>query len=113
MEWNICDSTQKLLLQVYTWLCRNISSYKWESIRSIIIWLKVIFYGEICSRVNKDIKPSMVPMAHFNSHLSDENDQDDITTATSLCIIICFLIYEGLINLFLETMWDNTDGCSK
>ena len=32
----------------------------------------------------KKWKPSTIPMAHFNSHLSDKSDQDDSTTAKNI-----------------------------
>ena len=41
--------------------------------------------GVAIEHFNK-LKPSTIPMTHFNSRLSDESDQDDSTPATNVCI---------------------------
>ena len=38
----------------------------------------------------KKCKPSTIPMAHFHSHLSDESDEDDSTTAKNIHIVLQF-----------------------
>ena len=40
----------------------------------------------------KKFKPFNIPVAQFNSHLSDENDQDDSTSTTHLHIIFQFIL---------------------
>ena len=59
------------------------------------------------------LKPSTIPMTQFNSSLSDESDQDAITTATHLCIIIQFILTNKTIYPYLTTIWDHTDGCAN
>ena len=59
------------------------------------------------------LKPPTIPMAQFNSHLSDESYQDASTIATHLCIILQFIITKGMIAPFLKTMWDHTYCCAK
>ena len=36
------------------------------------------------------LNPSTIPMAHFQSHLYDESDQDYSTTATNIRIVLQF-----------------------
>ena len=50
-------------------------------------------------------------MENFHSRLSDESDQDANTPATHLHILLQFILTKGLIDPFLTTMWDHTDGC--
>ena len=57
------------------------------------------------------LKPSTIPMTQFHSSLSDESDQDAITTATHLCIIIQFILTKVMITSLLTTVWDHMDGC--
>ena len=52
-------------------------------------------------------------MEPFNYNLSDESDQDAITTEKYICIIILFLLTKGFIDRSLTTMWDNTDVCEN
>ena len=68
--------------------------------------------GVALEHFNK-LKPSTIPMAQSNSHLSNENYQDASTTATHICIIIKFLLTKQIIDHFLTTAWDHTDSCEK
>ena len=52
-------------------------------------------------------------MAKFHSNLSDESDQDYITTATHLRILTQFTITKWMKSKLLTTMWDNTYGCAN
>ena len=53
------------------------------------------------------LKPSTIPMAQFHSRLSDEIDQDAITTVTYLCIILKFILTKKRISPLLTTMLDH------
>ena len=52
-------------------------------------------------------------MAQFNFNLSDEIDQDAITTAKNICTLLQLLIKKGIINPLLTAMWYHTDGCEN
>ena len=45
--------------------------------------------------------------------LSDEPDQDNITTTINIHIIPHLLLSKQLTNYFWKTIWDHTDGCDK
>ena len=59
------------------------------------------------------LKPSTIPMEKSQYHLSDERDQDDITTTTHICILLQLIISKGFIASFSTTMWYHTDGCTN
>ena len=59
------------------------------------------------------LKPSTKPMAKFNSHLSDESDQDSSTTATYLHNFLHFLLTKVVIAPFLTKIWNHMNGCAK
>ena len=61
----------------------------------------------------KKLKPSTIPMAQFNQHLSGESDQNASTTATHLCIILQLIISKDFIDSLLKTICDHTDGFVK
>ena len=50
------------------------------------------------------LKTSTISMEKFNPCLSNENDQEDITTEAHICIIFQLLLSKGLIAPLLATM---------
>ena len=49
-------------------------------------------------------------MTQFHSNLSDESDQDASATETHIIIILEFILTKKMIDPFLTTVWDHTDG---
>ena len=68
--------------------------------------------GVALEHFNK-LKPSNIPTEQFHSNLSDESDQNDITIATHLHILLQFILTKGMIAPFLKTIWDHRDGFTK
>ena len=61
----------------------------------------------------KKLKPSTIPMAKFNSSLSDESDQDASTTATNICTLLQFIFAKHMISPLLTMMWYKMNGCAN
>ena len=61
----------------------------------------------------KKFKSSMTTMAQFHYHLSDESDQNAITTATHIGIIPRSIFSKEFIASLLKTMCDHIDFCEK
>ena len=68
--------------------------------------------GVAIDHFNK-LKPSTTHMLKFHSHLSDDGDKDDSTTATYHSIILQFILTKQMIDPFLTIMWYHMDGCAK
>ena len=95
-------------LQVYTWLCINVSSFKQISTCSIFPWVQVNFYWGHCSWSLQKYELSTVSRVQFHSHLSYEIYRYASTSTMNLLFLLWFLLLNGLITTFLTKIWYHT-----